>query len=192
MPVVRIAQQGAREVVFNLPEDKIASAAPGTSMQVRSWASEGQAPQIGKVRELAASADPLTRTYQAKLALDANSKLPLGATVYVFANAASTGISAIKLPTSALMQSAQGSSQVWVLDKASMTVKPVNVEVNTADGNEAVIASGVKPGDLVVSAGIQVLAPGQKVTIFQEKGSVAGINPAQSATKSVAASTKPQ
>jgi membrane fusion protein, multidrug efflux system len=40
---------------------------------------------------------------------------------------------------------------------------------------------------VVVSAGIHVLSPGQKVTIFQEKGAVAGVNTAQGAIKNVVA-----
>lgn len=194
-PVVRIAQDGPRDVVFSVPEDKIASVAVGTVHQVRGWAADAAAPQNAKVRELAASADPLTRTYQAKLALEASAKWPLGATVYVLPSGAAPVGAAIKLPTSALMQSAQGASQVWLLNKAAMTVSPMNVQVLTADGNEAVIGAGLKSGDSIVSAGIHVLAPGQKVTIFNEKGAAAQIKPAQDATKNVAdaaSTSKPQ
>lgn len=196
-PVVRIAQDGPRDVVFSVPEDKIASVALGTLVKARRWSDDG-GELTGKIRELAASADPLTRTYQAKMSLDASANLPLGATVYVFPSSvlagasggASAGAGVTKLPTSALMQNAQGASTVWLLDKAAMTVNPVIVQVATADGNEAVIASGVKPGDAIVSAGIHVLSPGLKVTIFNEKGKVAGIEYTPSAIKSVA-STEP-
>ncbi len=189
-PVVRIAQDGARDVVFAVPEDKIASVAVGSVLKARRW-SEGNAAELsGKIRELAASADPLTRTFQAKMSIDAAADLPLGATVYLFPSIASASTAVIKLPTSALMQNAQGASTVWLLDKAAMTVNQATVQVATADGNEAVIAAGLKPGDSVVSAGIHVLSPGLKVTIFNEKGQkisdTAGINTAQSATKSVA------
>jgi membrane fusion protein, multidrug efflux system len=189
-PVVRVAQDGPRDVVFSVPEDKISSVPVGTVLQVRGWAQEAAAPQVGKVRELAASADPLTRTYQAKLSLDAKANWPLGATVYVQPASAPAGVQAIKLPTSALMQNAQGASQVWRLDAASMTVQPVTVQVATADGNEAVLASGLKPGDRIVSAGIHVLAPGQKVTIFQEKGAPALMKSGQDAPKNGAAATQ--
>lgn len=184
-PVVRIAQDGPRDVVFNVPEDKIGSVAVGSAAKARRWSAADGAQLSGKIRELAASADPLTRTYQAKMALDAAVNVPLGATVYVLPGDAMKDVPVIKLPTSSLMQSAQGASQVWLLDKVTMTVNPINVQVATADGNEAVIASGVKPGDMIVSAGIHVLSPGLKVTIFNEKGQGAGINTAQVATKSV-------
>jgi hypothetical protein len=56
-----------------------------------------------------------------------------------------------------------------VLDKASMTVKSQPVVIATADGNDAVISSGLMPGMLVVAAGVHVLQPGQKVTIYKDK-----------------------
>jgi membrane fusion protein, multidrug efflux system len=185
-PVVRIAQDGPRDVVFNVPEDRIASVAVGSVMKARRWSAEDGSELTGKIRELAASADPLTRTFQAKMSVDLSANLPLGATVYVLPGNGQSGITAIKLPTSSLMQNAQGASTVWLLDKAAMTVNPVIVQVATADGNEAVISSGVKPGDMIVSAGIHVLSPGLKVTIFNEKAQSGGINTTQAATKSVA------
>ena len=78
------------------------------------------------------------------------------------------GQQVIKLPTSALRQEGKGTA-VWVLDRSTMTVRSQPVLVATADGNEAVIAAGLTPGMLVVSAGVHVLSPGQKVTIWQDK-----------------------
>ena len=78
------------------------------------------------------------------------------------------GTPVIKLPTSALRKEGQGTA-VWVLDKSTMTVRSQPVQIATADGNEAVIAAGLQPGMLVVSAGVHVLSPGQKVTIYQDK-----------------------
>ena len=125
------------------------------------------------MRELAASADPVTRTFPVKVTLsekDAGEALPLGATAYVVPQAvAQLAGGVIKLPTSALRQEGKGSA-VWVLDTASMTVRSQPVQIATADGNEAVIASGLQPGQKVVSAGVHVLSPGQKVTIYRPNG----------------------
>ena len=167
-PVVRIAQDGARDVVFAVPEDRAALVKPGSSVAVRGWA--GGAELEGKVREVAASADAVTRTYTVKVTIDAVTAPALGATVYARPKALSrTGTAVLKLPTSALRQEGQGTA-VWVLDKDTMTVRSQPVQVATADGNEAVIGSGVSPGMLVVAAGVHVLSPGQKVSIYQEKG----------------------
>ena len=127
--------------------------------------STGQ-PLKGKIRELAASADPVTRTYAVKLALEASTNLPLGATVNVHAAPMRAGqAEVIKLPTSALRQEGAGSA-VWVLDEASMTVNLKPVQVATVDGNQVVISGGLQAGQKVVSAGVHVLTPGQKVTVY--------------------------
>ncbi len=171
-PVVRIAQDGARDVVFAVPEDRAALIAPGSAVAVRGWAG-GSSELAGKVREVAASADAVTRTYSVKVAIDAATAPPLGATVYARPEALSrSGSAVLKLPTSALRQEGQGSA-VWVLDPASMTVRSQPVQVATADGNEAVIGGGLAPGMQVVVAGVHVLSPGQKVSIYRDRAHAA-------------------
>jgi RND family efflux transporter MFP subunit len=165
--VVRIAQDGPRDVVFSIPEDKVAGVQPGSLVTVKPWADK--ASFSGKVREVAASADPVTRTFPVKVAVDAAAQLPLGTTVNVYPQALSmAGLQAIKLPTSALRKEGQGTA-VWVLDTQTMTVRSQAVDVATADGNEAVIAGGLQPGMQVVSAGVHVLSPGQKVAVYKER-----------------------
>lgn len=170
-PVVRIAQDGPRDVVFAVPEDKVAAIRPGSDVAVRLWAN-GHAFD-GKVREVAASADPVTRTYAVKVGLDGADQPPLGATAYVSPRALTlAGTQVIKLPTSALRQDGRATA-VWVLDRSTMTVRSQPVQIATADGNEAVVAGGLQPGMTVVAAGVHVLAPGQKVRIYEEKASAA-------------------
>jgi multidrug efflux system membrane fusion protein len=163
-PVVRLAHDGPRDAVFAVPEQAILAIKPGQVMQAI-WPSTGQTFK-GRVREVGAGADPVTRTYTVKLALDAADRLPLGATLTVLASdAAAQQPQVIKLPTSAIRQEGAGSA-VWVLDEASMTVRVQPVKVATVDGNEVVIASGLSQGQKVVSAGVHVLSPGQKVSIY--------------------------
>jgi multidrug efflux system membrane fusion protein len=183
-PVVRIAQDGPRDVVFAVPEDKVAAIKPGSEVAVRAWSDN--AALAGKVREVAASADPVTRTYPVKVSLDAATPPPLGATVYVAPGALSlAGTPVIKLPTSALRKDGQGTA-VWVLDKSTMTLASQPIQVATADGNEAVVSAGLQPGMLVVSAGVHVLSPGQKVTIYQEKNAQGAAAALQEAARNVA------
>jgi RND family efflux transporter MFP subunit len=166
-PVVSIAQDGPRDVVFSVPEDKIGFIKVGSNAQVTTW--NGNEKHVGSVREVAASADPVTRTFLIKVAMEGKDALPLGTTVSVVPQAydrSSTQV--IKVPTTALRRDADKSA-VWVLDTASMTVNLQPVVIATADGNDAVISSGLKPGMQVVSAGVHVLSPGQKVTIYQDK-----------------------
>ncbi|NMM76749.1 efflux transporter periplasmic adaptor subunit [Rhodococcus sp. SRB_17] len=188
-PVVRIAQDGARDVVFAVPEDKVAQIQPGQAVGVRAW-SGGKA-TAGRVREVAASADPVTRTYAVKVAIDAAAAAPLGATVYVAPQALShSGTQAITLPTTALRQQGQGTA-VWVYDPATSTVRSQDVQIASADGNAAVVAAGLAPGMQVVATGVHVLAPGQKVTVYQPKWAETPSGKASSAPDSVAPAGAP-
>ncbi len=171
-PIVRIAQDGPRDVVFSVAEDKVSMVNIGSAWTVKVWASNTRLD--ARVREVSASADPVTRTYQVKAGLAAQNKLPLGSTVSLEPKLAQAQqLKVIKLPTSALKQDGN-SSAVWILEKSSMTVKSQPVQISTADGNEAVISGGLEPGMQVVTAGVHVLSPGQKVTIYQEKTSPVG------------------
>jgi multidrug efflux system membrane fusion protein len=160
--VVRLAHDGPRDAVFAVPEQAVMAFKSGQAMQAV-LTSTGQVLK-GRVREVGASADPVTRTFTIKLALDASEKLPLGATVNVQAGALKGAQPpVIKLPTSALRQEGAGTA-VWVLDEAAMTVRLQPVQVGTVDGNQVVIVSGLQPGQKVVAAGVHVLTAGQKVT----------------------------
>lgn len=183
-PVLQIAQDGARDVVFAVPEDKIALIKLGSEVQVRLWSAPTTL--TGQVREVAASADPITRTFVVKVALSAKDDLALGSTASVLPSGLQhVGVPVIKLPTSALRQEGQATA-VWVLDVASMTVKSQTVQIATADGNDVVVAGGLQPGMQVVVAGVHVLAPGQKVTIYKEIIPVALTSKAQTAPGNVA------
>ena len=187
-PVVRIAQDGPRDVVFSVPEDKVAQIRIGSGVDVRAWGAETAI--HGLVREVAASADPVTRTFGVKVSIPIKDALSLGATVAVMPQALDrSGVQVIKLPTSALRQHGQ-SSAVWVLDTASMTVKLQPIQIATADGNDVIVVGGLQPGMQVVSAGAHVLSPGQKVTIYKEKSAVAPVRHAQPAMQSVAPAAK--
>ena len=180
-PVVRIAQDGARDVVFSVPEDKVSQVKLGSDVEVRMWA--GNAVYQGKVREVSASADPVTRTFAIKVALVSADVLPLGTTVSVVPRALDrSGPAVIKLPTTALQHDGKAVA-VWVLDRASMTVRLQPIVIATADGNDVVIQTGLQPGMEVVVAGVHVLSPSQKVTVYQEKSP-----PAAAASATVAAS----
>lgn len=162
--VVRLAHDGPRDAVFTVPEQVVATLRVGQSLQATLQAT-GQTLQ-GQVREIGASADPLTRTFQVKLALSASQSLPLGSTVNVLAPKLHAGpVQVIKLPTTALRREGQ-TTTVWLLDESTMTVKSQPVQVQTVDGQDVVIASGLSAGQRVVAAGVHVLAPGQKVTVY--------------------------
>ena len=182
--VVRLAHDGPRDAVFAVPEQSVMAFRNGQVMQAV-LVSTGQVLK-GRVREVGASADPVTRTFTVKLALEASEQLPLGATVNVQAGAIKGAQApAIKLPTSALRQEGTGTA-VWVLDEASMTVRSQPVQLGTVDGNLVVITSGLQAGQKVVAAGVHVLTAGQKVAVYVDPAAPAGAHPAASAPAAAA------
>ncbi|MEN9373458.1 MAG: hypothetical protein RIR79_1010 [Pseudomonadota bacterium] len=170
-PVIRIAQDGVRDAVIAVPENQIASIKVGSTALLKPWGAATTTTSQGTVREVAASADPVTRTFAVKIALPAKETWALGTTVTVqpqFVAAKQESNNLIKLPTSALRENGKGSA-VWILDKATMTVKLQPVELGAPDGDSVIVTSGLQAGMQVVAAGVHVLTAGQKVTIYQDK-----------------------
>ncbi len=164
-PVFRLAHDGPRDAVFAVSESMVMKLQNGQRMQA--VVGQGGPTLQGRVREIAGSADPVTRTFTVKLALDEGQKVPLGATVNVLAQGLKGSQAAvIKVPTSALRQEGK-TTAVWVLDETKMTVASQHVQVDTADGNEVVITAGLQPGQRIVTAGVHVLTPGQKVSLYK-------------------------
>ncbi len=182
--VVRLAHDGPRDVVFAVPEDKVAlikalAAQPG-AFKVRLWGDKGET-LPATIREIGASADPVTRTFSVKADIGAAAAVALGQTATVLVELPRTA-GVTKLPLSALKEE-QGRSVVWLVDRSTMTVKLQAVQVAGADGNDAVISAGLAPGQVVVTAGVHVLSPGQKVKFYVDPG----VAPAASAPAAPAA-----
>jgi RND family efflux transporter MFP subunit len=179
-PVVRIAQDGPRDIVFSVPEDKVGLVKIGSNVEVRSWAT--QSVYQGKVREVGAIADPVTRTFVIKVTLAGSDTLALGSTVSAVPKALDrTGTNVIKLPTSALQHDGKNAA-VWVVERPGMTLRLQPISIATADGNEVVVSGGLTPGMEVVATGVHVLSPGQKVTIYQQSTPSAVAPSAQSSS----------
>ncbi|MDN3922992.1 efflux RND transporter periplasmic adaptor subunit [Roseateles violae] len=173
-PVVRVAVDGPRDVVFTVPEDQLAqvrgaAARPG-ALKVRLWGEGQGAARDIALREVSAATDPVTRTFMLKAdAGKLDAKLGQTATVTLELPRVEQ---IIKLPLAAVLEQ-QGQTSVWLLDPKTMTVKPQPVTIGGADGNAVVISGGLSPGQEVVIAGVHVLTPGQKVKRYQEPGAAA-------------------
>ena len=170
-PVLRLAHDGARDVVFSVPEDRVslvkAMAAQPGRFKVRLWGADTPA-LPATIREISAAADPVTRTFLIKADVGSASGMRLGQTATVLMDLPqTTGVT--KLPLSALREE-QGKSAVWLVDRGNMTVKSQFVTLAGADGNDAVISSGLAAGQVVVTAGVHVLNPGQKVKFYVDPG----------------------
>ena len=164
--VVRVAQDGPRDAVFAVPEDQLpamrALLGKAGALKVIPWGATAALP--ASVREIGAAADPSTRTFLVKADIG-SAALQLGQTASVVIDLPQqAGIS--KLPLSAVTQQ-QGQTAVWLVDRASMTVKVQPINVAGADGNSVVVAGGLSPGMIVVTAGVHALSPGQKVAFYE-------------------------
>ena len=166
-PVVSLAHDGPRDVVFAVPEDQLAVfrrlQGSAGAVSVTLWG--GSATFKATVREVSAAADPATRTFQVKADLPAGAaELGQSATVHVELAPAD---GKLRLPLQAVAGH-DDQSVVWLLDKSTMKVREQPVAVLRPEGDNLVIDSGLKSGDVVVTAGAHVLTPGQTVSLYVE------------------------
>jgi RND family efflux transporter MFP subunit len=168
-PVVSIANPGEPEIVADVPEDHLA-AFKGSRYKAWLAAAPDQTFEV-VLRELAPQAAAQTRTYRARLKPAAPRSLPLGATATLVVeraaaqNAAQAQAAAI--PAAAITQD-KGQPAVWVVHRTGSepvgTVQLARVAVHGYRNDDALI-SGLPAGQLVVTAGVQKMAPGLKVAL---------------------------
>ena len=184
-PVLRVARHGEKEVVIGIPEDKVGALRSVADLRVTFWA-ERERQVHGKLRELSPIADPGTRTYTARVSIpDAPEEVRLGMTATV-AFVAANPQPVLKLPLTALLNE-KGKTSVWVVENGA--VKLVPVQLATVSGNEVVLAGGVSAGQTVVTAGVNLLKPGQKVKLLgADPGAAAGADPGAAANQKAPAS----
>jgi RND family efflux transporter MFP subunit len=144
-----------------VPEDQVDELHDAGEVRVRLWADPNRS-IAGRIREVSPVADPATRTYTVKVSIPPQDDVRLGMTAVV--QIAQAGAAqAIKVPLSALYQN-KGQTSVWVIENGA--VHPSPVQVGGVSGNDVLLAGGVKPGQTVVTAGVNLLKPGQKVKVL--------------------------
>lgn len=165
-PILRMAGSTGRDAVFDMPAELVRTGlATGTALHVCLDA-DRQICTPAQLYELAPDADLLTRTYRAKAVLQAPPPaMALGAVVVGQIVHATTP--AIHLPPTALTTQA-GHPAVWVVDPASTTVSLRPVTIASYTTQDVAIATGLRPGERVVTAGVQALYPDQKVTLLDD------------------------
>jgi RND family efflux transporter MFP subunit len=166
-PVVRVARTDEKEVVIGVPEDQVDELRQVRGVKVRLWADPKRS-IAGKIREVAPVADPATRTYTVKVSIPASEDVRLGMTAVVeLVQNASGGGAQLRAPLSSLVQN-KGASSVWVIENVNgaQQVRLQPVQVGGVAGNEVILSSGVRPGQQIVTAGVNLLKNGQKVRIL--------------------------
>jgi RND family efflux transporter MFP subunit len=164
--VVRIARQRGRDAVFDVSAQIKDTAPANADIQVE-LVTDPRVSARGRVREVSPQADPVTGSFRVRVALaDPPPKMRLGTTVVGRVKVSQE--SSIQLPASALTR-LDGKPSVWVVDKASSTVSPRTVEVKRFDNAIVSVAAGLKSGEMVVTAGVQSLRPGQRVRLLESR-----------------------
>ncbi|RPH41815.1 MAG: efflux RND transporter periplasmic adaptor subunit [Burkholderiales bacterium] len=162
--VIRVAQTGEREILVNVPESALKVA-----RETRDWAVVVPAlagrTLPARLREVAPISDPASRTYAARLTLSGDlDGVALGMTAVV--QALRPAETSFVLPLSAL-QSTDGQPRVWKVGADGATVSPVEVTTGGLLDDAVRIVGGLQPGDRIVTAGANLLRPGQAVRVLE-------------------------
>ncbi|MGH7060226.1 MAG: efflux RND transporter periplasmic adaptor subunit, partial [Stellaceae bacterium] len=161
--IVQLAREGGRDAVFDVPA-RIIHGAPYNPVITVVLASDPGVRASGRVREVAPQADPVTRTFRVRVGLDdPPAAMRLGSTVT--GSMTQEGAAAIAIPASALTR-AENRPAVWIVDPKAETVSLRPIDIATYDLAQVIVAQGLEPGDVVVTAGVQALRPGEKVRLL--------------------------
>lgn len=158
-PVARLAHRGEKEAVVALPETGLGEARKSAAT-VRLWSDRDRSFDA-RLRELSPQADPATRTYAARFTIDqADDTVAFGMTATVtLSHAADRRVA--RLPLSAILNRGSGPAVYLVDDANALQLRPVTVASFTED--EALVTSGLRDGDKVVTLGVQKLETGLTV-----------------------------
>ncbi len=177
-----LATDGEREISISVSEQFVSQFQPGRKMQVELWAAPGKI-FPATLREISPSADPLARTFAAKVSFRAEGvKAEVGQSARVYVQ--DENDSKMSLPLSAIYQ-LNGKPAVWVLQKLSQPkdkalseeekkefdakakreqqVHLVPVQIGPYGEDSVPVLSGVSETDWVVIAGVHLLREGQAV-----------------------------
>ena len=158
--IVKVADLKQLEVNVGVAESAVKGLVTGASAKVKLWSNNEKAYQ-GKIREIAPSADSITRTFLVKVSiLDIDDAVKLGMTAgVVFAGLAET---AVILPTSAVTEIG-GKPAIWVVDAQTRQVHPRNVTTGRYREDGVPVTDGLNAGEQVVVSGVHMLVDGQTV-----------------------------
>lgn len=161
--VVQVAREGARDAVFDVPA-AVKDSAPRHPDITVVLAGDPSVTARGRVREVAPRADPVTGTFRVRVRLiDPPPAMRLGSTVT--GRMALDAAPAIEVPTTALVRS-NGKTAVWIVDPKTRTVSLREIGAGRSDASSVQVTSGLAAGDVVVTAGVQALRPGQQVSLL--------------------------
>ncbi|MDE1176355.1 MAG: efflux RND transporter periplasmic adaptor subunit [Edaphobacter sp.] len=165
-PVVRLAHAGPREAAVNLPE----TVRPHLGSTADASVYGQPTHVVARLRQLSDSADPVTRTFEARYVLGGTeSSAPLGATVTVRLDGGTQDLFAVPI---ASIIDLGGGTGVWKLDPQNNTVTFQPVHIHNLTDEEAILTDGVQPGEKIIALGVHLLHSGERVRVEETRAEV--------------------
>lgn len=164
--IYRMARAGGWDAVFDVPARLLRDAPTDARIDV-ALSDDPTVVAIARVRQVDPQADPNTRTFRLRASIQSPPPaMRLGASVTGRVRFDPTRT--ISIPASALMETDQKPS-VWIVDPSTLTVSLRNIKINRFTSDAVIVAEGLKPEDMIVTAGVQALHPGQKVRLLDAR-----------------------
>ena len=161
-PVLALATDGAREVAISLPESTVDTYRVGQPASVELWSGAGRR-LPARIREIAPAADPQTRTYAARVALQDDAAVELGQSARVFFEPVGDRSAAVAVPLSAVQRAANDKPAVWVIDPLTRKLHLAPVVLGAYQEDRVPVLSGLRASDWIVVAGGHLLREGEVV-----------------------------
>ncbi|WP_343698967.1 efflux RND transporter periplasmic adaptor subunit [Caulobacter sp.] len=160
--VVTIADPARPEIAVALPEGALGAVQNAKRLTVTLLSDPGRTYEA-RLRTLAGAADPATRTFAARLSILGDAQLRIGETAELHVEGQRAAF-ALSVPLTAVARGASG-AQVWVLDRNTMSVQPRAVSLGAPKGDALTVLTGLEAGETIVTAGVHLLRPGEKVRV---------------------------
>ncbi|HDX8899064.1 TPA: efflux RND transporter periplasmic adaptor subunit [Klebsiella michiganensis] len=163
--VVMLAAGQARDVVFDIPDPAKIEAQKAEEFQV-ALLSDAGVKAYAVLRDISPQADPQTRTWRVRATLKKPpAAMALGASVTV--RLPSSGSAGYAVPASALSRCGEKPAVFVITPQMQAQLRVVVPASYTA--SSVIIASGLMPGDRVITAGVSKLRPEEKVVAGEKQ-----------------------
>ena len=176
--IVTVSQIRPIDVTFTVPQQELARinrASMGGALQVQALDNAGTTPiDQGKLDVIDNTIDQTTGTVKLRAEFP-NPALALWPGIFVNVRLlVETLHDAVVVPVASVQRGPKGSF-VFVItkDKDADAVAMRPVTLGQQDDRQAVVASGIKPGDVVVTTGFSKLADGAHVSVSEDKTALA-------------------
>lgn len=159
--VFTLATSEARDVVFDIADPQRLSTPDAKAREFHvALLSNPAIKTTGILRDISPQADPQTRTWQVRVALNNQpAGMALGASATI--DIPSSTLPGYRIPASALSRAGDKPAIFVIADNAQAQLREVTLSGYVA--SSVFVSSGLHPGDKVITAGVNKLRDGEKV-----------------------------